>query len=239
MKQIKRASSVRRRLRLVRLLVIFSVGATCLLAEAPSAGAATCLPGVNCHRIGYWNAQDDGGWFLGVGARHHVSNFAANDFNNGFVNQSVTWLRSIQGGMFWVEIGVTHGTPIGNQKKWYWADMRNGGGYHEHFMRNSVLGENVDAAIEWAGGGSYSVWMNGSVVGWSTSHQCCSQRIDIGAEELSTDGFIATSWHDSLWWKDGGGTWNSGWWECNHFGDLPNSWGSWLPCGGEFDYAWN
>ena len=134
-----------------------------------------------------------------------------------FVNHEM-WYGVVSNGSFWVEVGFTSGFVQGGgctSPTIFWADNRNGGGYHEHYPGNS-----------WSFGTWYQLWIGqgsntcawtvniGSLQLGTSTNNCpgTGRFLSAGIETQSTQsmylakGFLSTFLRD-----DSGGTWRSGW----------------------------
>jgi hypothetical protein len=127
------------------------------------------------------------------------------------------WYGLVPGAQFWVEVGFASGISQAGcvDKAVFWADNRNGGGYHEHWTGHSwSLGTTYQPWIGQAGGScTWSVNFGGINIGTSTNN-CpgTGRHLAGGIETTSTasasqvKGFLA-----GFLRADVTLTWQSGW----------------------------
>jgi hypothetical protein len=186
----------------------------CVAAAALSASATASAQ--HSYGVVINSAVPAGDADRGVAANIRTDTLVTANCSN-FVDHEV-WYGVVSGGGFWVEVGFTSGIKqdggCANQAV-FWADNRNGGGYHEHYPGNAwTLGLTYQS---WIGAGSsscsWTVNLGGVLLGTSTSNCPGTGRYLAGGIETTTTaaaskvkGFLGVFLR-----ADSGGTWRNGW----------------------------
>jgi len=116
-------------------------------------------------------------------------------------------------GDYWVETGMTEGTPWGSGRVFFWADLRpNGGGYNEHEVSglSAQINTNYLLNIGYGGEDEWLVSIDDALVGTSTANPPYSQYVS-GGSEFTNDSVRAAASFSSLEWTGVGGTVYTSW----------------------------
>jgi hypothetical protein len=201
----------------MRVLVIHKLSAVCVAAAALTASANASAQ----HYYGVlvnWNVGNgdaDQGSAVTIDT-DVLSTWDCPNFKN-FVNHEM-WYDVVPG-TYWVEVGFKEGIDYYNNCDYdvdFWADKRNGGGYHEHFPGNSWnFDTGYQAVVQQPGqtnNCSWDVWLGGVYLGTSTSN-CpgTSRKLAAGLETTAQSNSWARGW---LWgWQrlDSSRNWWGGW----------------------------
>jgi hypothetical protein len=134
-----------------------------------------------------------------------------------FVNHEA-WYGVVPGFTYWVEVGAKTGANyIGGciTRMLFWADNRNGGGYHEHY--ENAVGWNTDAwytfQILQTTSCAWDVWFSSLNLGTSTSNCPGTGRsAETGIEATNTaSGQVVKGWTGGWSRLDSGGNWWGDW----------------------------
>jgi hypothetical protein len=150
--------------------LLLRASAPCVLVAAltasANASAADHFYGIDWNPNIPGNIANEGIWI-----QINTNLLNTKDCNN-FVDHEM-WYGVVAGGDYWVEVGFTSGIGQAGcvDKALFWADNRNGGGYHEHYPGN---GWSLDAwynmEIRRKTGCSWNVNIGGLTIGTSTSN---------------------------------------------------------------------
>ena len=212
--------------RFIRTFVAVALLASGLgLAEAPPAAAGPSdwcryVPnGDACYAVTWLT-----GTYTGHGARIHVAASGNNNWTDGAVVRN-SWLCMTSNpnsrcvNSQWLEVGAVHGGPAArfwsggpqNAPQWFWADYRYGQGFWIHPIANAPLNVAGDVASEFAGGTAWSIWLNGSIVGWSYGLPSTGDTMQIGVEGVESQGWAVGEFYTDLYWRASWGTWYLNW----------------------------
>jgi hypothetical protein len=137
------------------------------------------------------------------------------------------WYGVTGSGSYWVEVGVIDGyTQAGTiDKRVFWADNRNGGGFHEHISGLGwTLGGYYQAKVVWAGTScAWDVSFAGTHLGTSTGNCGGSYRyLASGLEASSATSTDHVGGYSEKWArKDGSSNWHYDWESPVHFAYCP------------------
>lgn len=162
----------------------------------------------------------------GASADLYTSSLTSGDPTIEFVNHEM-WYGVTGNCTFWVEVGVSDGPAYAggaHDQDIFWADQRNGGGYHEHYSSASwSLNAWYTAKVGWAGNNSWDVYFGAIKLGTSTNNTPGSLRcLQSGIEAnyaFSSDhaGGRMTNWKH----KSSGDVWSAGWGTSSLSSDCP------------------
>lgn len=172
----------------------------------------------------------------GFGNVYVVNGSAADWYNGGHISEEMWTSTGSSSFGYWVEVGYAYG-PVGGHNgadaKWFWADNRPGGGYHEHVPSNvaepsTFLNQNVSVATSYAGSNVWNVYIGGTSVGTSTGNPGPSDALQVGLEVYSdsTASYLSPSVDGSLKWQDFLGGWHNYWTSTSTYVD-PQVTGGW------------
>jgi len=146
---------------------------------------------------------------------------------SNFVDHEM-WYGVVSGGAYWVEAGVTTGVSGGScyTRTVFWADNRNGGGYHEHMITNVGWSSGFyDVQIVQHGSvfGTWDVYFGGLQIGTSASNYPGAGRfLEAGIEStISGSSQQVRGWTLSREMYDSTSTWRAGWDNSGLYNDAP------------------
>lgn len=143
------------------------------------------------------------------------------------------WYGVVDGGQYWVEVGVNYGEqrPSGyDYGAVFWADNRNGGGYHEHYPGTSWSFDTwqwVYVERTTSTSCSWYVFFSANRLDTSTNNCPGTGRRLVAGIEATTQGHSSTSGAWARGWlyawerKDSSGTWYDGWNGVSLYQDSP------------------
>jgi hypothetical protein len=206
-----------------------------LLLATLAGGAVTALarPSVACHThtSGHWYANlsntNVSETVAGKGAAIYIYTNSLSSDGSDFVDHEM-WYGVVGGGAYWAEVGVTDGiTSSGNyvNQRVFWADNRNGGGYHEHYPS---VGWKLNAwyqdKIVWSGQScAWDVYFGGVKLGTSTGNCGGSNRyLAAGIEATSASSNEHVGGYMANWQrKDTSNNWHGDWSGATTSADCP------------------
>jgi len=147
--------------------------------------------------------------------RSDILHSTCNILTHTFVNHEM-WYGVVAGNPppYWVEVGFKDGATNGINcvtQEIFWADSRNGGGYHEHYYSNGwTLGDWYETQITSSGSCQWAVVLGGLALGTSTSNCAGSGRYLAGGIEANNQGIGSVKgFLDN--WEELNGSWIQGW----------------------------
>jgi hypothetical protein len=192
---------VRKGLAIAAVLPLFT-----LVQAGDAAAAPTCTMSSHCYGIANLPLRING-----ATTNLKVTCMSVTNWRNELVTEEM-WVSTNGSWNYWVELGMTVGTPV-STRKMFWADNRpNGGGYHEHYPSTAAtLNHTYINTISYAGGNAWNVYIQGgSPIGTSGANPGPSVGAQVG-EEITTNSAKGAATHTSLWYKDTGNTFHAGW----------------------------
>jgi hypothetical protein len=175
--------------------------------------AATCTTSSHCYGEVEWTS---GNQVFGISETLNVSCLGpmGAPTSSNFVTEE-EWLTTAENasGNYWVELGMAYGSPQGSTRYFFWADQRpNGGGYHEHDLSIAAnLHQNYVDEISYAGGNSWQVRRDGSLLGTSTRNPGPSYSANTGEELTAGTGAAAATMSALMRQTSSGGGWYAYW----------------------------
>lgn len=145
-----------------------------------------------------------------------ASSLTTGDPANQFVDHEM-WYGLNATFDYWVEVGFTDGeTYAGGQvdTAFFWADNRNGGGYHEHYPSATWTFNNYyTVKVTRSADSTWDVYLNGIDKGTSTNNPAGANRnLEAGIEATRADQSDHVGGHLTNWRrKDGNDNWYSDW----------------------------
>ncbi|MDB4987226.1 MAG: hypothetical protein JWN04_2404 [Myxococcaceae bacterium] len=128
------------------------------------------------------------------------------------------WYGVVPGGQYWVEVGVSSGTGQAGcvNQAIFWADNRNGGGYHEHYPNLAwALNSTYELDIVQNGTSNCSWDVSFGTVYLGTSNRNCAgtgRYVAAGIETTSVaSGMVARGTMSGWQERTCSNTWQSGW----------------------------
>ena len=197
---------------------------------ALTAGARQALA-CHTHTSGHWYAilwnTSVSDTDAGRGAAINIDTNSLSSDASDFVDHEM-WYGVVGGGAYWVEVGVTDGiTSSGSDvnQHIFWADNRNGGGYHEHYPSVSwQLNAFYQNKVVWSGQScAWDVYFGGVKLGTSTNNCAGSNRYlaaGIEATSASTNEHVG-GYLESWQRKDNSNNWHGDWSGATTTADCP------------------
>jgi hypothetical protein len=211
--------------KILRMLValVAAAGAT---TAASDAGACSTKPSSSHYyaEISKYNATLAD---RGASVYIYTNSLTASNPSSGFVDHEL-WYGVNGGCNYWVEAGFTDGATYAGgsvNQHFFWADNRNGGGYHEHYPSYAwALNHAYQVEVTWAGTAcAWNVTVGGNHLGTSTGNCAGTYRcLEAGLESTNASssqrvGGFLESWSQ----KDGSNNWHSGWSGANAWSYCP------------------
>lgn len=190
-------------------LVIGSTIAGGVVSAAPAA-AASCSPSSHCYAIDEWlyAPQNDGTY-----ANMDVQCLAEPSPANNFVDEEI-WEGTDNSPQanYWVETGMTEGTPWGSSRTFFWADNRPNYGYSQHQITGIAANINTWYSLEVhdLSNSTWGAYIDGTLYGYSTNNPTFSEAME-GGSEITNTGVRAAASFSSLAYVSGGtyfGSWS-------------------------------
>ena len=186
------------------------------IVAMPTKAAATCSLSSHCYAIVYAPYVNNAGH--GAAADIRTDSLSSARPATNFVNHEM-WYGLNGSGSFWVEVGFKSGVTYASGSVYhrlFWADNRNGGGYHEHFPSYGWrIGSWYRLQVSRAGNCAWNVYVSGTRVGTSTSNCAGGSRdLNVGLEATEVTrndhgGGASAGWAS----LDANNRWHSGFWQ--------------------------
>jgi hypothetical protein len=159
------------------------------------------------------NGDADDGDFIDI--QTDTLHSTCNTFTKNFVTHEM-WYGMDPHMTNWVEVGFLDGADpsAGCQTTvLFWADQRNGGGFHIHYPGNSwSFGDWYSLQISAAGSCAWNVFAGGAIVGTSTANcPSAGRALEAGIESTSQTTGSAKGYLTAWWEQNGSGNWQQAW----------------------------
>jgi hypothetical protein len=193
------------------------------VAGAPAREAEACDPDPVLQPDGHYHwyaiiqADDVTGAGHGAAVDINTTRLRAGDPWSDMVNHEM-WYAVTGDGQYWVELGFKDGAngtfwwPV--DQVFFWADRRNGGGYHEHYPSFTWgLGHYYTLKVVASGSCSWDVYASGQHMGTSTDNCPGARRaLEAGIEASPAHSDDLAHGYLMDWRKkDGDDHWSNGW----------------------------
>src|SRR5579871_1317780 len=192
-----------------RLLLRFCAGCVAVAALTVSAGASAQ------HYYGILQRSNipAGDADLGISVSLYTDVLNTQDCNGNFVDHEM-WYGLNGNGDYWVEAGYTDGSATSGaceQKAIFWADNRNGGGYHEYYPGNSwSLDTFYTVYVYQSASCTWDIYAGNVRIGRSSSNCPGTGRYAGAGIEATTQGGAVRGYLDYPQRNNGSG-WQNGW----------------------------
>jgi hypothetical protein len=196
-----------------------SIGAACVAVAVLTASANVSAASPHYYALldtDITNGDADDGAFIEIWTNilHSTCN---PPFTYNFVNHEM-WYETISTGVDWVEVGFKDGADNSGgcqTNDLFWADQRPNGSYNEHYPGVTLsFGQWMAFEVVTLGPGScsWSVFLNGFLIGTSTSNCPGSGRLlAAGIESTSQTTGSVKGWLGDWWEDSASNTWTNAW----------------------------